>query len=225
MRLLLIEDDARAAQAIRQGLEENGFRVELAHDGLVGFSMAHEGNFDLLILDVGLPGLDGFSLLKRLREEGQETPVIFLTARGALPDRVLGLQLGGGDYLVKPFAFSELLLRVQNLLRRPGRESMDSCVVADLVLYSSQRKAFRADQRLDLTPQEFALLDLLARNAGRVVTRTRISEELWGLAFDRDPNLVDAVVKRLRRKVDAPFKSPLIQTRRGIGYQMEAADD
>ncbi len=225
MRLLLIEDDARAAQAIRHGLEENGFSVELAHDGLLGFSMAHEGSFDLLILDVGLPRLDGFSLLKRLREEGQETPVIFLTARCALPDRVLGLELGGGDYLVKPFAFSELLIRVQNLLRRPGREAMDSCAVADLVLYSSQRKAFRADQRLDLTLQEFALLELLARNAGRVVTRSRISEELWGLAFDRDPNLVDAVVKRLRRKVDAPFKSPLIQTRRGIGYQMEVADD
>lgn len=225
MRLLLVEDDYRAAQAIRRGLEENGFSVEFTHDGLSGLSMARTGTFDLLILDVGLPTLDGFSMLKRLRYEGLGTPVIFLTARGALPDRVLGLQLGGGDYLVKPFAFSELLVRIQNLLHRPGGESPEALAVADLVVYPGQRRAFRADQRLDLTPQEYALLELLARNVGRIVTRTRIAEELWGLAFDRDPNLVDAVVKRLRRKVDAPFQRPLILTRRGIGYQLEAAGD
>lgn len=225
MRLLLVEDDRRAALAIGRGLEENGFGVAFAYDGWLGLSMARTGAFDLLILDVGLPGLDGFSLLKHLRHEGLGTPVIFLTARGTLPDRVMGLQLGGGDYLVKPFAFSELLVRIQNLLHRPGGDSPEALTVADLVLHPSQRMVFRADQRLDLTPQEYALLNLLARNAGRVVTRSRIAEELWGLAFDRDPNLVDAVVKRLRRKVDTPFRHPLILTRRGIGYQLEAAGE
>ena len=225
MRLLLVEDDYRAAQAIRAGLEEHGFSVETARDGLAGLALAQAAAFDLLILDVGLPGLDGFTLLQRLRERGVGTPVIFLTARGALPDRVRGLELGGGDYLVKPFAFSELLVRVQNLLRRPGGQGPDALVAAGLTLYPGQHRAFKGDQRLDLTPQEYTLLDLLVRNTGRVVTRVRIAEELWGLAFDRDPNLVDAVVKRLRRKVDATPDKSLIQTRRGIGYQLGAVDD
>ncbi|WP_243295124.1 response regulator transcription factor [Geothrix mesophila] len=221
MHLLLVEDDQRAAQAIARGLQEHGFTVEVAHEGLAGLDLAQSRSFDLLVLDVGLPGLDGFALLKRLREDGSGTPVIFLTARGGLQDRVQGLELGGGDYLVKPFAFSELLVRVQNLLRRPGVPFPEKLVLGDLEILPRLRRVSRANQRLDLTPQEYALLELLARNEGRVVTRTRIAEELWGVAFDRDPNLVDAVVKRLRRKVDAPSSPSLIQTRRGIGYLLE----
>jgi len=221
MHLLIVEDDSRAAQAIARGLQENGFTVEVAPEGRAGLELAQAGRFDLLVLDVGLPGLDGFTLLKCLREGGDRTPVIFLTARGAVQDRVLGLELGGGDYLVKPFAFSELLIRIQNLLRRPVGASPEKVIVGDLELHPSQRRVLKGSQRLDLTPQEYTLLELLLRHAGRVVTRTRIAEELWGMAFDRDPNLVDAVVKRLRRKVDEPGAPSLIQTRRGIGYLLE----
>lgn len=225
MRLLIVEDDLRAAHAIERGLREHGFSVSLAVDGEQGLFLAKEGSFDCLILDVMLPGLDGFSLLVEARASGVETPVIFLTARDSLPDRIRGLQLGGGDYLVKPFAFSELLLRINNLLARnapPAGKSMD---IEDLSVNPVQRKVYRAGQRLDLSAQEFALLELLARNSGNVVTRTRIAEELWEMAFDGDPNLVDAAVRRLRRKVDDPFPVKLIHTCRGIGYILEAPHD
>lgn len=225
MRLLIVEDDSRAAQAIERGLREHGFSVSLALDGEQGLYLAKEGGFACLILDVMLPRLDGFSLLAKARAAGVETPVIFLTARDALPDRILGLELGGGDYLVKPFAFSELLLRINNLLARNPVPGGKPWIIKDLSVNPVQRKVYRGGQRLDLSAQEFALLELLARNAGNVVTRTRIAEELWEMAFDGDPNLVDAAVRRLRRKVDEPYPLKLIQTRRGIGYILEADHD
>lgn len=224
MKLLIVEDDVRAASALERGLREHGFVVEVAHDGPTGLSRAQGNTFDCLILDVMLPGMDGFALLAELRAAADDTPVVFLTARDALPDRLRGLELGGGDYLVKPFAFSELLLRIQNLMGRAVVDRPKVFRVADLDVFTDQRKAYRAGKRLDLSNQEFCLLSLLIRNTGNIVTRSRIAEELWELACDGDPNLVDAVVRRLRRKVDDPFPQKLIQTRRGIGYLLECVD-
>ncbi len=221
MKLLIVEDDLRAAKALERSFNEHGFNVELAHDGQDGLSLAKAGNFDCLVLDVMLPGMDGFTVLTELRALGIQTPVIFLTARDALPDRILGLELGGGDYLVKPFAFSELLLRIHNLLRRGGEATPRTVAVGDLTLAPSQRKVFRGGQALLLSAQEYALLELLVRNVGHIVTRTRIAEELWNMNFDGDPNLVDAAVRRLRKKVDDPFPGKLIQTQRGVGYILE----
>lgn len=225
MKLLIVEDDIRAAAALERGLREHGYGVEVAHTGPDGLALARAGAFDGFILDVMLPEMDGFSVMAELRAQGILTPVVFLTARDALPDRLRGLALGGGDYLVKPFSFSELLLRIQNLLGRTGEAQPKVFRVADLDLFPEQRKAYRAGQRLDLSGQEYALLDLLIRNAGHIVTRSRIAEELWGLAFDCDPNLVDAAVRRLRRKLDDPHPEKLLQTRRGIGYVLERPRD
>lgn len=224
MKLLIVEDDVRAASALERGLREHGFIVEVAHDGTTGLMRAQANTFDCLILDIMLPGMDGFALLAELWAAGDQTPVIFLTARDALPDRLRGLELGGGDYLVKPFAFSELLLRIHNMMGRATVDRPKVFRVADLDVYADQRKAYRAGKRLDLSNQEFSLLSLLIRNTGSIVTRSRIVEELWELACDGDPNLVDAVVRRLRRKVDDPFPQKLIQTRRGIGYLLECVD-
>lgn len=223
MKILIVEDNERAARSLGRSLGEHGFVVEIAQDGPSGLELARSGTFDCLLLDVMLPGLDGFSLLQEVRAEGNETPVIFLTARDALPDRIRGLELGHGDYLVKPFAFTELLLRINNLLYRTPPSEERAYTIADLSLFPQQRKVYRAGLRLDLTPQEYSLLELLMRNAGHVVTRARIAEELWEMAFDGDPNLVDAAVRRLRKKVDEPFPEQLIQTRRGVGYVAEAA--
>lgn len=220
MKVLLVEDDPHAARALERGLREAGFSVEVAFDGEEGLFMAREGEFDGLILDVMLPKVDGFALLSAARAAGVTAPVMFLTARDALPDRLRGLE-AGGDYLVKPFAFSELVLRLHNLLQRTPAQGA-ARTVGDLSLDPVRRRVYRNGQRLDLTAQEYALLELLTRNAGHVVTRTRIAEELWELAFDGDPNLVDAAVRRLRRKVDDPFPGKLIQTRRGVGYLLEA---
>jgi two-component system copper resistance phosphate regulon response regulator CusR len=223
MRILVVEDDAKAAAALSRGLQEHGYFVEIAPDGPSGLARGLEGHFDGLVLDIMLPGKNGFTLLQELRANGIQTPVVFLTARDALPDRIRGLELGGGDYLVKPFAFSELLTRLQNLLRRGVADQPRNFVIGNLTIIATQRKVYRGGTRLDLTPQEFALLELLARNAGNIVTRTRIAEELWDLSFDRDPNLVDAAVRRLRKKVDDPFPEKLIKTRRGIGYALECS--
>jgi len=223
LNLFLVEDDARAAAAIQRGLEQEGFLVDAARDGQVALGMALGKTYDLLLLDVMLPGLDGFTLLAELRAQGLEVPAIFLTAREALPDRLRGLEAGGGDYLVKPFAFSELLLRIRNVLsRRAGGGRDRTFVLADLTVDPALRKVYRGGQRLDLSAQEYALLDLLIRNASHTVTRTRIAETLWDLAYDGDPNLVDAAVRRLRRKLDDPFPVHLLQTHRGVGYRLEA---
>ena len=220
--ILLVEDDQRAALALQRGLEQEGFRVEVAFDGETGLNMGLEKTYDILLLDVMLPGLDGFTFLAELRAKGMETPVIFLTARDALPDRLRGLGLGGGDYLVKPFAFSELVMRIRNLLQRSIHTPERSWIIADLTVDPTQRRVYRGGQRLDLTAQEYTLLELLARNAGHTVTRMRIAETLWDLAYDGDPNLVDAAVRRVRKKVDDPFSVKLIQTHRSVGYRLEA---
>jgi two-component system copper resistance phosphate regulon response regulator CusR len=188
-------------------------------------ALAKEGSYDALVLDVMLPGLDGFTLASELRTSNIETPIVFLTAKDALPDRIRGLEVGGGDYLVKPFAFSELLLRLNNLLHRGNEHTGNDRLIGDLSINPLQRRVYRAGKRLDLSNQEFALLDLLARNVGNIVTRDRIAEELWEMAAYGDPNLVDAAVRRVRKKVDDPFPGKLIHTRRGVGYVLELSGD
>lgn len=221
MKVLIVEDNERAARNLGRALSEHGYTVEIAFDGAGGLEMALGGTFDCLLLDVMLPGMDGFDLIREVRAAGLPVPVIFLTARDALPDRVKGLELGKGDYLVKPFAVSELLLRLGNLLTRAAGADEPVLKCGDLTLFMAQRKAYRGLARLELTSQELTLLSLLLHHRGRVVTRSRIAEELWEMAFDGDPNLVDAAIRRLRRKVDDPFELRLIQTRRGIGYAID----
>ncbi|MBI5487750.1 MAG: heavy metal response regulator transcription factor [Deltaproteobacteria bacterium] len=221
MRILLVEDEAKTAAYLRRGLAENGFTVELAARGDDGLHLALGEGFDLLILDVLLPGLDGWSLLAELRRAGRTTPAIFLTARDAVADRVKGLDLGADDYLVKPFAFSELLARVRSILRRGPVRRDEVLRIADLEIDPSRRRATRAGLRLDLTPKEFALLELLARRRGHPQSRTVIAEEVWDVNFDCDSNVVDVHIRRLRAKVDDPFPQKLIRTVRGVGYALD----
>jgi two-component system, OmpR family, copper resistance phosphate regulon response regulator CusR len=221
MKILIVEDEKKTAAYLRKGLGENGFTVDVAADGEEGLERARSGAYDLLILDVMLPPRDGWSMLSELRRLGKQTPVLFLTARDAVHDRVKGLKLGADDYLVKPFAFSELLARVQSILRRTASRLQETLTVADLELDAMRRKATRAGKRLDLTPKEFALLVLLARCSGEVLSRARIAEEVWGVSLDSDTNVVDVHVRRLRAKVDDPFEQKLIHTVRGSGYVLE----
>lgn len=221
MKLLIVEDDSRVATALERSFAQQGIQTTWVANGQEGFDLAQVERFDCLLLDVMVPGMDGFTLLERLRHLGLTTPVIFLTARDALDDRIRGLQAGGGDYLVKPFAFSELLLRVQNLLHRGTEDPERVWTLLDLQVDTRGHQVFRSGKRLDLTTQEYALLELLMRNRGRVVTRSRIAEELWDSHFDVDPNLVDAAIRRLRRKVDDPYAEKLVQTRRNLGYVLE----
>ncbi len=223
MKVLVVEDDPRTAGFVRKGLEESGYVVDIAPDGLEGIHLARNGTYDLLVLDVMLPGMDGEALLGELRREGRRTPVVFLTARGSVEDRVRGLTLGADDYLVKPFAFSELLARVRAVLRR-GPERQAAALVltaADLVLEVSPRRVRRGDKRIELTPKEFALLELLLRHAGEVVSRTFIAERVWDMNFDSGTNVVDVHIRRLRAKVDDAFAPKLIHTVRGVGYVLE----
>jgi two-component system copper resistance phosphate regulon response regulator CusR len=221
MRVLVIEDEKKTAAYLRQGLSENGFVVDVAEQGEDGLHLARTGGYDLVLLDVMLPGRDGWSVLAELRRGGQQTPVLFLTARDAVPDRVKGLDLGADDYLVKPFAFSELLARVRSVLRRSPARQPDTVTVADLHLDLIGHRASRGGQRLELTPKEYALLSLLARRQGEVLSRTLIAEQVWDMNFDSDTNVVDVAVRRLRRKVDDPFPKKLIHTVRGVGYVLE----
>lgn len=221
MRILVIEDELKAAAYLKKGLSESGFVVDLAHRGNDGLHLAVTQNFDLLILDVGLPEQDGWSILASLRQARNMTPVLFLTARDAVQDRVKGLELGADDYLVKPFAFSELLARVRSILRRGPNRQAETLQVADLELDLVRHKAMRGGQRLDLTPKEFALLSLLVRRRGEVLTRTLIAEQVWDMHFDSDTNVVDVAVRRLRQKVDNSFPRKLIQTVRGLGYALD----
>ena len=221
MRILVIEDESKTAAYLKKGLSENGFACDAAGTGPEGLHLAETGDYDLIILDVMLPGIDGWRVVSRLRASRQ-TPVVFLSARDTVQDRVKGLQLGADDYLVKPFAFSELLERVRSILRRGAARQSEAFRVADLEIDPVAYKAFRAGQRVDLTPKEFALLSLLARRQGEVLSRTLIASQVWDINFDCDSNVVDVHIRRLRAKVDDPFPKKLIHTIRGVGYVLEA---
>jgi two-component system copper resistance phosphate regulon response regulator CusR len=223
VKILVVEDEKKAAAYLRKGLGENGYVVDLAADGEDGLRLARTGSYELVILDVMLPGRDGWSVLGELRREGLQTPVLFLTARDSLPDRVKGLNLGADDYLVKPYAFSELLARVRSILRRGPARREETVKRADLEIDLVRHRAARAGKKLDLTPKEFALLALLARRAGEVLSRTAIAEEVWDMNFDGGTNVVDVHVRRLRSKVDDPFEKKLIHTVRGMGYVLDDA--
>ena len=225
MRVLVVEDDARIASFVVNGLKQNGFAVDHARDGEAGLDLALAVTYDAAVLDLNLPKLDGLSLLRQLRQKKVAIPVLVLSARATIDDRVLGLQSGGDDYLTKPFAFSELLARVQALIRRASRAADTPAVlaVADLKMDPFSREVARAGQSLDLQPREYALLELLLRHAGRPVTKTMILEAVWDFGFDPQTNLVDVLVHRLRAKVDRDFPVKLIHTLRGVGYVLKAA--
>ena len=222
MKILVIEDEVKTAKFLKKGLSEAGYVIDLAADGLEGLHLAQEVDFDLVILDVMLPVLDGWQVLARLRETEQKALVLMLTARDAVHERVRGFELGADDYLVKPFAFSELLARVRSLLRRSMSRTQETLRMADLEIDLLRHRATRAGQRLDLTSKEFLLLTLLARRSGEVLSRTLIAESVWDMNFDSDTNVVDVNVRRLRSKVDDPFPVKLIHTVRGAGYVFEA---
>lgn len=222
MKILIVEDEAKTANHLKKGLEENGFVVDWAENGEDGSHLAHTGGYDLIVLDVMLPHRDGWSVMADLRRNGISTPVLFLTARDAVHDRVKGLELGADDYLVKPFAFSELLARARTILRRGGTARKASALkVADLEIDLERHRATRDGRPLDLTPKEFLMLSLLMRRAGDVLSRTLIAEQVWDINFDCDSNVVDVHMRRLRSKVDDPYKTKLIHTVRGIGYVLE----
>ena len=221
MKILVVEDEPKTTAYLRKGLTENGFAVDVSQHGEEGLRLARIGSYDLLILDVMLPERDGWSILAELRGAGQQTPVLFLTARDAVQDRVKGLKLGADDYLVKPFAFSELLARVQSILRRTTGAHLEVLSIADLEVDLVRRRAARAHRRLDLTPKEFALLALLARRKGEVLSRPLIAEQVWEVRLEGETNVVDVHVRRLRSKVDDPFPQKLIHTVRGVGYVLQ----
>jgi heavy metal response regulator len=220
MRILVVEDETKMADYLRKALTESGYSVEIALDGLDGQHLVQESEFDLIILDVMLPGLDGWQLLQVIRRKWQ-TPVLFLTARDSVDDRVKGLELGADDYLVKPFSYAELLARVRTLLRRGPPREVEHFLVADLSLNLLQRKVTRNGERLILTNKEFALLHLLVSREGEVLSRSLIASQIWNMNFDSDTNVVDVAIRRLRAKVDDPYPLKLIHTVRGIGYMLE----
>ncbi len=222
MRVLVIEDELRVRSFLERGLQEAGFAVDLAEDGDTGLRMALVHPYDVIVLDLMLPKRDGLSVLRELRSAGRATPVLVLTARDEVDDRVRGLDAGADDYLPKPFAFAELLARVRSLLRR-GTARPSLIEVDDLRVDLLARKADRGGIKIDLTQKEFALLEYLARHAGEVVTRTMISEHVWDMNFDSFSNVIDVYIRYLRRKIDEPFEKKLIHTRRGVGYVLSAS--
>jgi len=225
VKILIVEDEPKTGDYLRQGLVEAGFVVDLARDGLDGLHLALGGGYDLIVLDVMLPSLDGWGVLQTVRGQGQEMPVLFLTARDQVEDRVRGLELGADDYLVKPFAFSELLARVRTLLRRGKAKEPEVLRVADLELDLMRRRVLRAGVRIDLTAKEFALLELLLRRQGEVLPRSLIASQVWDMNFDSDTNVIEVAVRRLRAKVDEPFEPRLIRTVRGMGYVLEVTGE
>ena len=221
MRLLIVEDEAKTAAYLRKGLQEHGFLPDVVSDGRDALQMAKSGTYDLAILDIMLPGMDGWSVLRDLRSSGSLLPVLLLTSLDSIPDRVRGLEMGADDYLVKPFAFSELLARVRTILRRGSSRQPEELSVGDLEMNLIRRKVLRAGQKLELSPKEFALLSLLMRRSGDVLSRTLIAEQVWDMNFDSDTNVVDVHIRRLRAKVDDSFNHKLIHTVRGAGYVLE----
>ncbi|MES2229683.1 MAG: heavy metal response regulator transcription factor [Pseudomonadota bacterium] len=217
MRILIVEDEPKTAAYVSKGLAEHAYIVDVADNGIDGLEMARSGNHDLIVLDVMLPGADGWTVLEALRRQHQ-TPVLFLSARDGVADRVKGLELGADDYLVKPFAFSELLARIRTLLRRGAARLEQRICLDDLEVDLVRRGVSRGGRRIDLTPKEYALLDYFIHHIGEVVSRTLLAEHVWDMNFDSDTNVVDVAVRRLRAKLDDPFPTKLIHTIRGVGY-------
>jgi len=225
MKILVIEDDQQAASYLAKGLKEAGNVVDVANDGKEGLYLAGAEHYDVMVVDRMLPGRDGLSLVQVLRAAGNDTPVLFLSALGSVDDRVKGLKAGGDDYLTKPFAFSELLARIEVLVRRRGAaQPQTRLAVADLELDLLSRSVKRAGKAIELLPREFALLEYMMRNAGSVVTRTMMLENVWDYHFDPQTNVIDVHIARLRQKIDKDFPTPLIHTVRGAGYSLRAAE-
>jgi two-component system, OmpR family, copper resistance phosphate regulon response regulator CusR len=220
MRILVVEDEPKAGDYLRKGLTESGFVVDLARTGPDGLQLAIAEAYDLIVLDVMLPGMDGWQVVQALRKL-QQTPVLFLTARDDVQDRVKGLELGADDYLVKPFAFAELVARIRTLLRRGPIREPERLQIADMEIDVMKRRVTRGGERIDLTPKEFALLHLLAKRQGEVLSRSLIASQVWDMNFDSDTNVVDVAVRRLRAKVDEAYPCKLIHTLRGMGYVLE----
>ena len=225
MRILIVEDDVKSAGYLKKGLSESGLVADIARDGETALHLAGSSHYQLIILDLMLPKKDGWDVLAALRAHGDQTPVICLTARDGVTDRVRGLESGADDYLTKPFAFSELLARIKTLLRRASNRLDDTIRIGDLEVDLGRQKAVRGGERLDLTPKEFLLLSCLARRAGDVLSRAAIAEQVWDMNFDCDTNVVDVHVRRLRSKVDDPFPEKLIHTIRGVGYVLRSTKD
>ena len=224
MRLLVVEDEAKIGEYLKQGLSEAGFVVDLARDGLDGKHLALTEDYDLVVLDVMLPRMDGWHVLEAIRREGQNVPVIFLTARDQVESRVKGLEMGADDYLVKPFSFSELLARVRALMRRGKSKEAEVLRVADLEVDLVRRRVTRSGKRIDLTAKEFTLLELFLRRQGEVLPRSLIASHVWNMNFDSDTNVIEVAVRRLRAKIDDPYEPKLIRTVRGMGYVLDSPD-
>jgi len=225
MRLLVVEDEPGIAAFLKQGLSEEGFAVDMAVDGEEGLDYALANPYDVIVLDVMLPKRSGLEVCAELRGRGLRTPILILTARGAVEDRVRGLDTGADDYLLKPFAFPELVARLRALLRRPAAALPTRLALADLTLDPATRRVERAGRRIDLTPREFALIELFLRHPGQVLSRTQIAERVWGFDFYHESNVVDVYVRYLRQKIDEGFEPKLLHTVRGAGYRMEAPAD
>ena len=225
MKILIAEDDPKIGTYLQQGLSEAGFAVDRVENGAEALQRALGGDHDLLILDVMMPGLDGWEVLARLRAAGRGVPVLFLTARDRIEDRVRGLELGADDYLIKPFAFAELLARVRSLLRRGQASTVPTLLqVADLQVDLLRRRVSRAGRRIDLTAKEFALLELLLRRQGEVLPKSLIASQVWDINFDSDTNVIEVAIRRLRAKIDDGFEPKLIHTARGMGYMLDEPD-
>ena len=225
MKILVVEDESKTGTYLKQGLSEAGFVVDLAANGFDGLHLATSESYDLAVLDVMLPGIDGWQILQGIRRAGSDMPVLFLTARDQIEDRVKGLELGADDYLVKPFAFSELLALVRTLLRRGSKSKVgDMLRAADLELDLLRRRATRGGRRIDLTAKEFALLELLLRRQGEVLPRSLIASQVWDMNFDSDTNVVEVAVRRLRAKIDDDFEMKLVRTVRGMGYVLDVPE-